>query len=84
MSKFFVAKKVFENSETTDKQQLLVSKRVAEISTSDKLYFSTIKKFIETPVVVSTKVEYTRIDGGEHFICVIYRKDSSTHSGYDI
>ena len=30
-----------------------------------------------------TKVEYTNIDGGEHFICVVYRKDSSVNSGND-
>ena len=30
-----------------------------------------------------TKVEYNNIDGGEHFICVAYRKDVSVNSGND-
>ena len=30
-----------------------------------------------------TKVEYTGIDGGEHYICVAYRKDSSVNDGSD-
>lgn len=30
-----------------------------------------------------TKVEYNNIDGGEHFICVAYRKDGSVDEGND-
>lgn len=30
-----------------------------------------------------TKVTYTGIDGGSHFICIVYRKDSSVNSGND-
>jgi hypothetical protein len=30
-----------------------------------------------------TKVTFSGIDGGSHRICIIYRKDSSTHSGDD-
>jgi hypothetical protein len=30
-----------------------------------------------------TKVEYNNIDGGEHFICVAYRKDGSVNEGND-
>jgi hypothetical protein len=30
-----------------------------------------------------TKVEYTGIDRGEHYICIAYRKDSSVNSGND-
>jgi hypothetical protein len=30
-----------------------------------------------------TKVTYTGIDGGEHYICVAYRKDGSVNSGTD-
>lgn len=29
------------------------------------------------------KVEYTGIDGESHYICVIYRKDSTQHGGTD-
>lgn len=29
------------------------------------------------------KVEYTGIDGGSHFICIVYRKDSVYHAGND-
>lgn len=30
-----------------------------------------------------TKVEYTGIDGGSHFICIVYRKDGSVNAGND-
>ncbi len=30
-----------------------------------------------------TLVTYTGLDGGDHFICIVYRKDGSAHSGND-
>lgn len=30
-----------------------------------------------------TLVTYTDLDGGDHFICIVYRKDGSAHSGND-
>lgn len=36
-----------------------------------------------TSVADYVKVEYTGIDGGSHYICVIYRKDSTQHGGTD-
>ena len=37
----------------------------------------------ETALAYYTLVEFTGIDEGQHVITVLYRKDSSTNSGYD-
>ena len=34
-------------------------------------------------IVAYTKVTYTGLSGGDHFICIVYRKDSSVNSGND-
>lgn len=36
-----------------------------------------------TTIESYTKVEYTEIDGGEHYICIAYRKDGSVNSDDD-
>ena len=36
-----------------------------------------------TTIESYTKVEYTEIDGGEHYICIAYRKDSSVNNNDD-
>lgn len=41
------------------------------------------KSSAETGVADYVKVEYTGIDGGNHFICIVYRKDSVYSAGDD-
>lgn len=41
------------------------------------------KSSAETGVADYVKVEYTGIDGGNHFICIVYRKDNVYSAGDD-
>ena len=52
-------------------------------STSGVKVHTSSKQNSGTTIESYTKVEYTEIDGGEHYICIAYRKDGSVNNGTD-
>ena len=56
---------------------------VSELDSTTQKMSTSGKQNSGTAISNYTKVTYTGIDGGKHRITIIYKKDSSQHSGTD-